>query len=499
MKRRTSEGIDPNWVLSTGQTVRTGMLETMLLQHGFIPGQLTGGSHTKFTHPLLERPVTLVAGSDVIANQRSAAERCLEVREIELRQEQEIIASKVADIKHDFTEAANSGVVATLDNVPEEIEAEEVNGVAVLRSKSLLAVGDIAPLEMHSGALKDQCEALKERASKRLEELGRFNQEFETQTRFEENGTLVIEQPRYDLEAHFPPYDPNSPDQSVSLILKRFRALVSSYDFLFQERVGRYIDIYQKDNAANQQTLPNKDIQWTLGSDEFSKIRTYELTTSPQGRMAPKDFFDLVDRATTWDLGGKRTSRALAEHLRMGWGCEVRRPKAPGEKKKLGDKVVVTHPFFPEWEGMELPVLDDIPLLGSLWKGFSDASSSVDEMDAWNRLEEIKLAVDGLYEKLWQGAHEVGAHFDKSLDAWNRVTGHLQSRMLIEVDKNITLSRLGKVINAKLFIRDAGGNKYPGDRGLDVKALFRERVQGANVDPKNLEDAREYIASLGLG
>ena len=494
MKKRTHDGFDPNAIKETGQIIRTSLLETMLRQHGF-ERRNQEGSHITFVHPELPiAPFTVIAGTKKIDTQIQAADKCLEAREIVRRQRQEKLETQRAASETSKT-SEETGLIDTLENIPVlVIEGEEMEGVVVLRDKRLPQIGTIVSMRTHPDELDAVCTGLYDRANEQLERLGHMNRDFETSFHVED-GVLTIEHERYGLRIEVPAYDPTT-DNGFDEELVRFQALVSTYDMIFRDGVGPYLDIYKRDGTTHEKPLPDGGTEWELiGAKGLTKeLHRNTIQLSPQGRMEPQAFCRFVDLATDLFLSGTRTnSTTLRDHYRKVIGAEVRRPKI--SKKVLGDTLVITHPFIPDFE-RRLPAPSSIPYMAKLWEQFLGADSAIDEADLWNQLEETRETLRTLEEGFTELTDTVQKRLQSCVQQWNQnVAGPQINRdFTIEMRGNIKPSILGKVQD--VVYRD----KAHRTTGLRIRAMFTVTQSGEatpHIDPAQVEELKDYIRDCG--
>ncbi len=490
--KNTQGLIDPAWVVRQRQIVRTEVLETMLIQHGFTKGPATSGSHVKFSHPELTRPVIIVAGTDDLGSQKEAAKKCIEAGEIKAQKRAEARAAKRSAVegKGEFDRTSGNPLVRTLEHLPKDIEGFEFEGLIVVRPKKLKQIGNILPTDIHPRELDEQCEVLRKEAREMLAGMGEGNREFETSFHFEHDH-LILVQPRYGLVTAIPPYHPDNEEEFLDATA-RFGYLLQSYDHLFMYNV--VLAVKTHDEAGRLAIRPNhraQDITCTFSSNHFitGEVITDSLTCSFAGRPDPQEFFRWVDEGYENSIGGPGDSRFLSSLFIKKHGFEVRRPKGP-RGTGLGDKLVFTHPFYPKLH-CEITAPDTIPRAATLAREYVGEDGNYFDEELLNRLMEKKALSQEITEALVELRRQMNLEMERAnREVFAPLTASIRDLGLDFVStKRIKPGDYGKVGQVCLY------DPITGERSRLIPTIFVSDHKQL-LDPNNLDNAWEFIEEI---
>ena len=493
--KRKDGRIDPEWVRSTGQVLNLAIVETMLIQHGFKAAEHTGGSHFKFKHPLIEKPVTIVHGTDKLASQREAAKICMHAVELERDQRRQAREAKraAAETKADFSAAARSqDEVETLSNLPKDIEGFEFEGLVVLRPKKLKQIGGFAQLQMYPSSLRELCATLRDEANAYLNALGEGNRDYETQFHFEDGDMLVIEHPRYGVGIEIPPFHPDN-DVDFYTHARSFGYTVQAYDRIFRYNVQNAVSKHQEHNAARFLARGHgnqKDILCKLTSQHplTGEDLVESVICSSGGRPSPQEFFRWIDEGFENSIGGVLNSRLISDYFRNDYGIETRRPPTPGKKKGKGDVLVFLHPFHPDFR-YEMRAPDSIPRAQEIAKRYEDDYLNPELLNELiakkEQTDKIIEVVCAMHADLEERKKQVRARVNGELMIEARKLGLI----VRPLERRIKPSDYFKVQQACLH--DPVTNK----RGGVMRVIFTSD-SSVLFDHNDLEGAKEFLAEI---
>ncbi len=506
--------IDPEWVVRQRQIVRTEVLETMLIQHGFTKGPATSGSHVKFSHPELTRPVIIVAGTDDLGSQKEAAKKCIEAGEIKAQKRAEARAAKRSAVegKGAFAAAADSSPTKnTLDNLPHGISGFEYEGIVVLRSRRIAQVGDICMPETDPRALEALCKSIDERAQAKLKELGEINRAFETEFGFDDD-TLQLEQSRYELVARIPPYHPEE-DHDLDSGLQDFKQLLLGYDYLFQDQIiagvrhfreGEGMDCRQEETSSGF-VLTFEHTHFVTG-DPIANA----LETSRMMRPNPVAFFRWVDQGFESTLGGLSNHRLVSDELQQRFGVVTRRPRVPVSKKP-GDTIVMSHPFFPDFYH-EYQAPDTIPRAADIAREYQDAGQGYADPELLNRLFGKKQTSKDVETAVEQAIMDCVNRIQVLGDIMDREVMHKLAPLGImlatkkrptkpkdygrEVMLDLLHAQSGESVSMRGFFSSLNGRVFLNPQDIDEAKIFFDRIRKAAAQQIDLQGGRQSSRTI---
>lgn len=372
---------EPEFVLRTGQALPTRAIIAMLCRYGFEEkGQ--EGSHIKLEQRETGRVFIIPDGTTDLFYQREAAKICLEIREAKKNSQQIKLQENFSQStvgsrppKINLREAIGvietleiGGQTCTISLVPEglpenltSIETIELPGspsVVALRAQGLPFLGIIAPVNSFQPEAENRLKEFSEKVndfSKFLEEITRKYGMLLYQNL---QGSHILHQPDYDIELELPVYNGLNETDARTEILE-FVKEVSHLDTQIQGRLKSLLERAEKDGIVKKEPGKNGMVDWTLKKTHeiTGKRQDFKITTSPEFRVLPSMYDSYIEDLFRFEIAGFDEPKYFSNIMNQYYGAEVHRPR---EGKKLGSKLVITHPFFPRIR-YEMPVASEIP------------------------------------------------------------------------------------------------------------------------------------------
>lgn len=498
-KRKIKGVIDPNWMKDNRQIARTKMVETMLLQHGFYKHGHTG-DHATYKHDLLDNIVTVVTNSSKVVDQITAAKACLEVLEIQEAQRLEAQAAKQKRREENASRAIQEDTrsVKTIDHLPDNIEGYEQDGLVVIRAKRLRSVGDIVDTTSDPEMLATLCEQLDQRAKDMLKRIGEMTREYETAFKIDKKtGDLVLSHPWYGIDVVIPPYDPDE-SEFLESDVAGFVNNIKGLDNLFQKRLRRIIENYRNDDPKNcgveiSETQGGLEVVFVdHGGIVNRHIRT-PLACSPQYRPNPMEFYTAWDRSAEKRMGSLRNPKEIAKAVTRDYGFAFSRPRDP-ETGELGDHVVVTHPFDPDYEETILAPSDRMSCR-EICKKYEGEELFYLNPDFIQELEKSNALFRKMQDAFYHLGHVGNNIFDDAVDIAKAELGEdLRKRYNMDQSFNPKRNDMGKV--TEISVIDPKTKVTAKIKGIIVKLSKDKSKAAIYLDPNDRDAMRAFAAEV---
>lgn len=486
MSKKIFGGVSPASILETGQILRFSVVQAMLSQFGF---ELKNGSDVKFTHPQIQRflhndhldYIEIPKAPNTLNAQRHAAKICLAMHE-ERKQKREAETERLKTVKQDKSIAAEAEKNSYKSDIY-DLQGEfpditisphpENPNIVVLRDKKHPSVGTITPRKNEINYMRGVIGTVTSRASYYNDNLEDAIERYELSVEPNEDGTLTLYQPQYDLEIQIAPFDPLNDDDAPYYQLEDYTDIIRLRDSLFRDETFKLMADLSALNVARLKEDKYGNTRWQFSPLDIAdptRGAIIEFTVSPTYRISPEDFLQMEDARYHLDTHfmaakGDLEFAAKIGHY-FGFKCE----------ENTDGYLEVFSPIYPD-EKCILHKPSSFSPLQKLWDELQESDNADEQTSLLNALSETftqrREELETFRTFIDDFAYKYNADIQYTLKRINEFKNNYGGEVLPR--SNIQHAKGGTFIRIELAAKD-----FPAEHNLKTRALYRGKTKGGN-------------------